>query len=216
MFCAIDQKHGSQMLRSFIAPMEKSEDMLDDPTSHWKVLPENAIGRYMHTAAVTSNGRFLVTVENGMMRLLALCGAYGGGLSCLEQPLEWRSTLKNSAKEVSGVSLSVRERLAGLDIYAVDGRGHVLFVRISSPGMPVTAPPALTRQPSPKALEPPANIVVKELEVDTSELRIRSDSGFRSGHEVLRNDGPSSFERRNVSQTAVNDEREWIASRPTM
>ncbi|PVI08351.1 hypothetical protein DM02DRAFT_647719 [Periconia macrospinosa] len=194
IFCAVDQKHGSPMLQSFIAPMEKSADQLDGPLSHWKALPENATGRFMHTATVSPNGHFVVTVENGMMRLLTLCGAYGGGLSCLENTLRWQATFKDIAKDVSGVSVYVREVRSFLEVYAVDGRGHVVFARISAPNMRVQDAPAITSPSSPILVELGAEDTAKELSADAVIQRPRSDSGFRSAAQQPANEDSHSSE----------------------
>ncbi|KAL5376283.1 hypothetical protein PMIN02_011844 [Paraphaeosphaeria minitans] len=137
IFVAINQEHGSQLMRSFIAP-------LGAPVSRWRSLPGNTTGRQSLSAAATRNGRFLVVVEDGALKLLTLRGAFGGGLTCSDRTVEWASSLKETAKDMCAISLSVKESLGCIEITGVDGRGHVFSARASVPGMPVTAPPSLT------------------------------------------------------------------------
>ncbi|KAL5406175.1 hypothetical protein PMIN06_007259 [Paraphaeosphaeria minitans] len=124
-------------MRSFIAP-------LGAPVSRWRSLPGNTTGRQSLSAAATRNGRFLVVVEDGALKLLTLRGAFGGGLTCSDRTVEWASSLKETAKDMCAISLSVKESLGCIEITGVDGRGHVFSARASVPGMPVTAPPSLT------------------------------------------------------------------------
>ncbi|OAF99453.1 uncharacterized protein CC84DRAFT_1232961 [Paraphaeosphaeria sporulosa] len=137
IFVAINQKHGSQLMRSFIAP-------LGAPSSQWRSLPGNTTGRQALSAAATRNGRFIVVVEDGALKLLALRGAFGGGLTCSDHTVEWASSLRETAKDICAISLAVKETLGCIEITGIDGRGHLLSARASVPGMPVTAPPSLT------------------------------------------------------------------------
>ncbi|KAF2634636.1 hypothetical protein P280DRAFT_413431 [Massarina eburnea CBS 473.64] len=170
IFCAVDQKHGSQQLRSFIAPLDSASI---DPDTQWRPLPEKVAGRHVLGGAVTPNGRFLVTVEEGVMRLLTLRGSCEGGLTCQEQNLAWHSSLKGTAKDVSVISLFTKEREGGLNIVAVDGRGHLVFARVSVPEMPVSRPLSITRRANVGAVEMPAGMIVKELHGDLIEDEIR-------------------------------------------
>jgi hypothetical protein len=131
-----------------------------DSDIHWRSLPEKLVERHVLTGAVTPNGRFLVMLEEGVMKLLTLHGAYEGGLTCLEQTLEWHSPLKGAAKDVSVI---IKERQGGLTVVAVDGRGHLLFTRISVPDMPLSAEPTLIRRYSTTPVEMPAGMIVREL-----------------------------------------------------
>ncbi|KAL5405362.1 hypothetical protein PMIN03_008479 [Paraphaeosphaeria minitans] len=117
---------------------------LGAPVSRWRSLPGNTTGRQSLSAAATRNGRFLVVVEDGALKLLTLRGAFGGGLTCSDRTVEWASSLKETAKDMCAISLSVKESLGCIEITGVDGRGHVFSARASVPGMPVTAPPSLT------------------------------------------------------------------------
>jgi hypothetical protein len=96
---------------------------------------------------VTSNGLFIVVLEEGIMRLLRLQGAYEGGLTCLSNPIDWVSSLKPAATDVLAVSVSVKEELGRLHVTAVDGRGHVLFARVSVPNLPPPDEPIVERLP---------------------------------------------------------------------
>lgn len=99
----------------------------------------------MLCGTVTTNGLFVVVVEEGMMRLLRLQGSYEGGLTCLSNPIEWSSALKPAAAEVLAVSVSVKEELGRLHITGVDGRGHALFARVSVRNMPAPERPFVQR-----------------------------------------------------------------------
>lgn len=124
-------------MRSFIAP-------LGTPVSQWRSLPGNIAGRQSLSAAATPNGRFIVVVEDGALKLLTLRGAVGGGLTCSDHIVEWASSLKETAKDICTISLGVKETLGCIEITGVDGRGHVFSARASVPGMPRSAPPSLT------------------------------------------------------------------------
>ncbi|KAF1961897.1 hypothetical protein CC80DRAFT_488284 [Byssothecium circinans] len=170
IFCAVDQKHGSQQLRTFIAPLN-GEPI--DPDTEWKTLPEGVVGRHVLKGAATPNGRFLVTVEDNVMRLLTTCGAHEGGLTCLEKSLDWPSSLRGAAKDVSAISISIGEHDGGLDVVAVDGRGHLVSARVSVPKMPVSEPLSLTRRASGAPAEMPADLIARELHGEGVEEEIR-------------------------------------------
>lgn len=164
------------MRQSFIAPLRNVTYGSNVPEPGWEGLPDEATGRSVYAAATTSNGRYIAMVKEGSMRLLTLRGAYEGGLTCLRRSLEWSSSLQSTAKDVSGISLMVRENQPGLEIIAVDGRGHVLSIPIRVPDMPGSEPPRLTRRVSFIPTELHSRPVVREL--DTRPLmRHRTDTG---------------------------------------
>lgn len=126
-------------MRSFIAS-------LDTPSSQWKSLPSNVAGRQSLSGAATPNGRFLVVVEDGTLKLLTLRGAFAGGLTCSDHVVEWTSSLRETAKDICAISLLAKESLGCIEVTGVDGRGHLFSARASVPGMPVTARASLTRR----------------------------------------------------------------------
>ncbi|KAF1964190.1 hypothetical protein BU23DRAFT_604958 [Bimuria novae-zelandiae CBS 107.79] len=156
IFVAVDQKHGSHLIRSFIAP-------LGAPSPQWRSLPDKAAGRQLCSATATSNGRFLILAEKSYVKVLTLRAAYEGGLTCFEHTLEWPSSLRDTAKDIRAISLSAKESLGCVEVTGVDGRGHLIYARVSVPGMPETMSPSLTRCPTLSVMELPANAIVREL-----------------------------------------------------
>ncbi|KAF2657271.1 hypothetical protein K491DRAFT_757004 [Lophiostoma macrostomum CBS 122681] len=136
LFCSVNQRHGSHTIRSFLAPLEQAYAGQSSHSTQWRELPEETVGRNMLCGTVTSNGLFIVVVEEGIMRLLRLQGACEGGLTCWSNPINWVSSLKPAATDVLAVSVSAKEEFGRLHVTAVDGRGHVLFARVSVPKMP--------------------------------------------------------------------------------
>ncbi|PVH95365.1 hypothetical protein DM02DRAFT_537496 [Periconia macrospinosa] len=143
IFCAVNQKHGSQQLRTFLTPLIKAPINIYSQAAS---LPETVVGRHVLAGAATTNGRFLVTVEEGKMKLLTLRGSHQGGLTCLEQHLDWNSSLRSTIKDLTGISLFLKEGQSRIEITAVDGRGHLAFATVSVPCMPISAPLALGPQ----------------------------------------------------------------------
>ncbi|KAF2448377.1 hypothetical protein P171DRAFT_481450 [Karstenula rhodostoma CBS 690.94] len=151
---AINQKHGSQLMRSFIAPLDKG-------VTQWRSLPGNVAGRQCLSATATPNGRFLVFVEDGALKLLTLRGAFGGGLTCSDHTVEWASSLKETAKDICAISLSVKETLGCIEITGVDGRGHLFSARASVRDMPVTAPLSLTASVPDMPVTAPLSLTIR-------------------------------------------------------
>ncbi|CAI6334542.1 unnamed protein product [Periconia digitata] len=161
LFCAVNQKHGSQQLRSCVVPLNReSINLCSDAVS----LPSQVAGRHVLAGAVSSNGRFLVTVQENSMKLSTLRGAYQGGVTCLESHLDWHSPLKGTAKDMTGISLFLKEGQSRLEITAVDGRGHLSFATISTPCVPISQSlslgPRLRRMTPELAAEP----IIRELD----------------------------------------------------
>lgn len=126
-------------MRSFIAP-------LDTPSSQWRSLPDKVARRQSLSAAATSNGRYVIVAEEGIIKLFTLHGALDGGLACRERSLDWSSPLTETAKGICAISLSVKEKVGCLEVTGIDGRGHVVSAHVSVPGMPETAVSSLDRQ----------------------------------------------------------------------
>ena len=142
----------------------------------WRPLPDKIAGRQVLSAAVTSNGRFLVLAEKGRMRALTLRAAYEGGLTCLEQAVEWSSPLCDTAKDTSAITLSLREDSSCFAVTGIDGRGHLISARITVPAMLPSAPPSLRWCPPVVATELRSSISVKELAGKAVQSATRVDS----------------------------------------
>lgn len=145
--------------------------------SHVTSLPETVTGRHVLAGAVTNNGRFIVTVEEGVMKLLTLRGAYQGGLTCLEHHESWSSTLKGTVRDLTGISLFLKEGQSRIDVTAVDGRGNLAFAMVSVPAIPISPPLSLAPRFPRTTLELPAEDIVRELAVDVIEEEIRVGLG---------------------------------------
>ncbi|KAF2187485.1 hypothetical protein K469DRAFT_464354, partial [Zopfia rhizophila CBS 207.26] len=128
IFCTADQKAGSELSGSFIAPIGSRP-----PQRH--ILQESAIGRNVLHGSVASNGIFSVVIEDEEMRLLTLRGV-NGGLTCRKEYLRWPSKLKNAATGVSGLSITILESHGKLNIVAVDCWRNILSREINVPGLP--------------------------------------------------------------------------------
>ncbi|KAJ4298148.1 hypothetical protein N0V90_006047 [Kalmusia sp. IMI 367209] len=172
VLCAVDQRPGSQLLRSFMAPLGTYKPQ-------WRTLPDKVAGRHLLSAAASSNGRYLITVEEGAMKLLTLRAACEGGLTCDEHTLGWPSSLKDTAKGTFAISLCVKETTGCIEITGVDGRGHLVSARVSVLDMPVTTPPSLIRRPL-EVAELPADPIVRELGGKEIRRSTRADSAVQS------------------------------------
>jgi hypothetical protein len=168
VFCTVNQRPGSQIMKSFTAPIEASPTNDQSVHKRWQALPEESVGRNVSYGIVTPNGQFVVTIEDGLMKLLTLRGASEGGLTCHGTPLKWTSSLKPAAADVSALSLSVKEELGSLVVTAVDGLGNVEFVRVSVPDMPETEAPRIEPE--------------RPLEMSNHELRLELSTGENSHH----------------------------------
>lgn len=178
IFCAINQRQGSQLKRTCIAPLETPQTSQPKEIDQWRSFPQEAAGRNVLLGTATANGHFIVTIEDGRIKLLTLHGAYDGGLTCHARSLEWQTPLKPAAADTSGISMLVEESVGKLAIFAADARGHLMFADVSVPSMP---PPGRlyirTRQRS----ELPPDAVIRELSSGES-----ADYSRRSGSSVTR------------------------------
>lgn len=168
-FCAINRNTGSQILCSFIAPIERRRQPGGMTAARHQPLPETSITSDVLCGTVTDNGLFMVAVEENVMRFSTLRGATNGGITCMSMPLplEWRSRLEPATNNVSGISISVkepqgREPPGQIIVSAVDCRGHFLSMRVSVSEMPATASP-LIRQPRRSELSTDVDAAIREL-----------------------------------------------------
>ncbi|KAF2728705.1 hypothetical protein EJ04DRAFT_89134 [Polyplosphaeria fusca] len=140
IFCTVSQGHGSQLLRSFMAPLDPVRPGQSKASLNLRLLPQ--IGRRVEAGAVTPNGHFVLVLEEGRMRLLVVQASDDGDLTCgmqQEQPApEWKPSSKGGAFRTTRVSINIQEQRGGFDIIAVDGKGHVVIARVSVPEMPET------------------------------------------------------------------------------
>ncbi|KAF2875147.1 hypothetical protein BDV95DRAFT_309618 [Massariosphaeria phaeospora] len=132
IFCTVNQKNGSQLLRSFVAPIAFGQSSEE---SRWQTL-ESVMDREVLSGAATANGLFLVAVEAGKLKLLTLQGVYGG-LTCLARTQDAPLSLAGLA-----ISVKVEEIEEDIKVTAIDGRGKIVFATFRVKGMPAPeAPP---------------------------------------------------------------------------
>lgn len=110
------------------------------------------------------------------MRALTLRAAYEGGLTCLEQAVEWSSPLCDTAKDTSAITLSLREDSSCFAVTGIDGRGHLTSARITVPAMLPIAPPSLRWCPPVGITELRSSISVQELGGKAVQSATRVDS----------------------------------------
>lgn len=145
LFVAINQTRESRIIRSFTAYLDPAQRNQGTSINGWRELPEELMPRNVYCGVVTANGQYIVAVDDRSMRLLPLQGGYKGGLTCLTQPLEWRSSLKPAAKGVLGISICTKEKRGSIEIVAVDGRGCIEFTRVGVRDMPPPSSPLIRR-----------------------------------------------------------------------
>lgn len=127
LFCAIDQKHGSRTVRSFIIPLDDVNRDGDMALDVCHELSYDLVGRNTRCGGVSPNGQFIALIEEGTMRLLNLQSTDLGSLNCVStpKPLEWRSFLAPATADISGMSLLMQEEQGTLQNTGIDGRGTV-------------------------------------------------------------------------------------------
>ncbi|KAH7351375.1 hypothetical protein BKA66DRAFT_575596 [Pyrenochaeta sp. MPI-SDFR-AT-0127] len=148
LFCAIDQKHGSQTVRSFIAPLNDANGDQDILLDGCHEMSCDLVGRNVLCGGVSPSGNFIALVEENIMRLLTLQPANSCSLSCVSvpKPLEWRSSLAPTAADISGMSLLVQEEQGILKITGLDGRGTVELRSVNIQDFSPKESPKLLRQ----------------------------------------------------------------------
>ena len=134
IFVTADQVPGSQVC-SFIERVGPlSFDIrLYEPCKY--SVPEDSIGRSALLGTISPDGLFCVVVEKEEMRLLVLKGVKGG-LACFKKSEKWKSQLKEAARNISGLSMSVWHEAGQLKIIAADGRGKILKAEVRAPTSP--------------------------------------------------------------------------------
>lgn len=148
-------------------------------------LRENIVGKNIMAGVSSPNGHFAVVVERGKkketMKLVTLSGAHGGGLTCTNNSLSWEVKLRHAGSgDTSAISISIEEQEGALEVIAVDGRGHVVFERISVPGMPARERPPEPRRPSDYELQ---NTFVPIRELSSEESSRGSFATFENSSE---------------------------------
>ena len=97
------------------------------------------------------------------MRVLTTQAVYDGGLTCSEETVEWKSSLGDTAKDRSAISLSLKEEEHAVSVMGVDGRGHFVSARVSAPGIGMSAVPEITWVPPVEAVELRSGGSVREI-----------------------------------------------------
>ncbi|KAF1995486.1 hypothetical protein P154DRAFT_610853 [Amniculicola lignicola CBS 123094] len=189
LFCTVDQRGGSAVVRSFISPIEMSNPSQPSIWDQLRVLPhetEGGIAREVFHGTATPNGLFLVAVEENRIRILAIQGSYQGGLTCrknLSNDGYCKSSLIDTDEDVSAISIHVKEYYGRLEIVAVDGRGHVIALKTNIRDMPPASalPTPVTRGDqqvvgSTGPIELNAGSTVGELDIGESSRRSGSSA----------------------------------------
>jgi hypothetical protein len=146
VFCAVNHKPGSNLLPTFVVPIETSRVGWQAPLEDERLLPELKSGEVLG-GIVTPNGQFIIAIEGKEMVLLTLQAAVDGCLTCLRDPVRWMSPLKAGTFESRTLSILVEESYERLEVVAVDGEGCVLSAEVNVSGMPAPEPPPLIPAP---------------------------------------------------------------------
>ncbi|KAK1919363.1 hypothetical protein P3342_009087 [Pyrenophora teres f. teres] len=189
MLCTVDHKPGSYLYPTFIVPIDMLQEDAQSLRQLMKPIPESAIGQSVLAGVASYNGYFLVVVEKGMknnmFKLLSLQGAAGGGLTCAAARMQtWDARLKASSTDSPGISISIEEQTAVLELIAVDAHGRVVYSRISVPDMPETRSTHVTPRREPIA-ELPYNPKMRELSSDESSRHSTAASELADGVEII-------------------------------
>ena len=135
----MDHKQGSDLLPSFIVPVDILEKNSQVLRSRMKPIPEAVIGTSIRGGTPSPNGHFLVVAEKGkkddILKILTLQGAHSGGLTCATRAVSWEAKIRGAGAATSTISIHVEEQKGALEIVATDGRGHIAFARVSVPDL---------------------------------------------------------------------------------
>jgi hypothetical protein len=185
ILCTVDHTPGSFLPTTFLVGIDTLESNPHILRQSIRPIPDKVVGSSVVAGVASFNGRFVVVVEKGknrdMMKLLALQGAPGGGLTCSATQMQtWEVKLQTNTAGSSKISIMIEEQDDALEIIAVDGRGHVVYSSVRVPGMPKNTilPIAL-----------PRSSIISELPFETIRRELSSDESSRhsvtTSHRVM-------------------------------
>jgi hypothetical protein len=171
ILCTVDHRQGSRLPATFLVGIDALETNQHILRQSIRPLPERIVGSCVVAGVASFNGRFLVVVEKerNTMKLLTLQGAPVGGLTCSAAQVQtWEVELQSNNTGSSTISIMIEEHEGALEIIAVDGCGHVVYLDVPVQDMPRGPILPITLPRSSTVSELPYEPIRRELSSDES------------------------------------------------
>ena len=144
MICTVDHQGASHLLTSFTVPIDIPRRSSLNLNHRMKLFPDTLVGPHIIAGAISASGRFLAVVEcnksKDFVKVLALRKAPNGDLTCEPRIQTWRWKPLAKSACASPISMSVQEADGSLEVFAVDGQGHVSSARMDVADMQTRGP----------------------------------------------------------------------------